>query len=159
MHGIDGFYEKVWVPDFANDELMAVITSTSTYCGGAHPNHWATFSNFDRQTGALLDPAEWFNQWGAKVGEYGSLEMSAALREAVIASWTPTSDGEGVESCAEYAADQLYWNYLLQAGGITFQPDLPHVATACEDLITLPWDELQPFLSPAGKALAARAQR
>ena len=82
-----------------------------------------------------------------------------ALFAPVITSWTPTNDEEGMESCTEVAADQLYWNYVLAEGGITFQPDLPHVATACEDLITLPWEELESFLSPAGKALRDRARR
>lgn len=157
VHGYDGYYEKSIAPVFANDELMAVAVSNSTYCGGAHPNHWQTYASFDHQNGAELDPASWFDASGLIARDYGLFEMTPALRAVVMRHWAQAESAE--DDCAPSVSEHPWWNYQLRQEGMMFQPDLPHVATICEERVVVPWEEIGDFLSPAGVALRERAQR
>lgn len=155
--GVDGDYGMSIAPEFANAELLSVTRSQGDYCGGAHPNFWQEYITFDRQTGSKLDPSDWFNQRGMAVDEYQLKVMQQPLRDLIVARW-PVYEGEPDE-CSGYALDQQWWNYQVQREGILFQPDFPHVITACEAEILVEWDDLEPFLSEAGTALRDRAQR
>lgn len=157
VHGVDGDYSMSIAPAFANAELLSLTRSQGDYCGGAHPNYWQEYATFDRQTKAKLEPADWFNKRGIAADEYQLKTMQQPLRELIVARW-PQYEGEPDE-CSAYALDQQWWNYQIHREGILFQPDFPHVMTACEEEILLPWEELEPFLSEAGTALRDRAQR
>lgn len=156
-HGVDGYYSMSLSPDFANAELLALSSGNSSYCGGAHPNHWQEYFTFDRQTGAQLDPFDWFHSDGIGETKHGSKVMMPPLREAVLKHWPVY--GDEADDCSGFATDQLWWNYQLRREGVLFQPDFPHVITACEEQLIVPWSELEPFLSDAGKALRDRAGR
>ena len=157
VHGVDGYYAMGLSPVFANDELLSIDQNSSDYCGGAHPNHWKQYFTFDRKTGAQLEPVDWFNSKGTVVSEYGSTLMQPDLRALIVSHW-PQYENEPDE-CSGYAEDQEWWGYQIRRDGIQFQPDLPHVITPCEEEILVGWDELEPFLSDAGKVLRERAQR
>nr|WP_137676297.1 hypothetical protein [Parerythrobacter lutipelagi] len=156
-HGVDGYYSMNLSPDFVNAEFLALSSGNSSYCGGAHPNHWQEYFTFDRQTGAQLDPFDWFNSDGIGETEYGSKIMMPPLREAILKHWPVYADE--ADDCSGFATDQLWWNYQLRREGVLFQPDFPHLITVCEEQLIVPWSELEPFLSDAGKALRDRAGR
>jgi hypothetical protein len=157
VHGVDGDYDMTIAPAFANSELLSLTRSQGDYCGGAHPNYWQEYATFDRRTGAKLDSADWFNERGMALDEYQNKLMQQPLRELIVARW-PVYEGEPDE-CSGYALDQQWWNYQIRREGILFQPDFPHVITACEEEILVQWGELDPFLSEVGKTLRDRAQR
>ncbi len=153
--GVDGYYERHMTLEFVNDELLSVTSSNSSYCGGAHPNHWTEFHAFDRQTGEALKLESWFNEKGTELTDYGTRTILPALRTVVMKHWSAGEDGE--PECRSYVEEQNYWNYQLQRGGILFQPDLPHVATVCELPALVPWAELERFLNDDGRAIRGRA--
>jgi hypothetical protein len=160
MHGTDGYYEMGLGPDFANAELMSISSGNSSYCGGAHPNHWSEYYTFDRQSGELLDPFDWFNADGVGETEHGSKIMMPPLRAAILVRWPQYPEfEEDPGDCSGFAIEQEWWYYQLRRDGIQFEPDFPHVITACEERVLVPWAELDPFLSEVGKTLRDRAQR
>ncbi|WP_128892034.1 hypothetical protein [Erythrobacter sp. HKB08] len=157
LHGVDGYFERSHSPVFANGQLLSLVSGNSSYCGGAHPNHWQEYFTFDRQSGEQLDPADWFVAEGIARGEYGGVLMQPALRAIVMQRW-PDEETDNRE-CAGFASDHEWWSYLVERDGIRFQPDLAHAITPCEYEVSVPWGELEPVLSEGGKALRQRAER
>lgn len=153
--GEDGDYEMAASPRFANNQLLSVETRNGSYCGGAHPNFWQDYFLYDRQSGEAIDPAGLFNDTGLKLSEYGSKLMQAPLRDVIVAQWPDDADPE----CKNAAEDQEYWNIQVLEGGISFQPDFPHVLTACEEQLFLTWDQTSPFLSDEGRKIRERTAR
>lgn len=155
--GIDGDYEMDASPRFANDQLLSVETQNGSYCGGAHPNYWQEYFLYDRQSGEHIDAATWFNDTALAASEYGSQLMQEPLRTAIVARWLESLSDDIDPDCKDLLTDHEYWQFQMLAGGISFQPNLPHVATACEDRILLSWDEVAPFLSGIGRDIRNRA--
>ena len=58
--------------------------------------------------------------------------------------------------CRAVVSEAEYWNIGLDRTGLVFSPSLPHVAMACGDDAAVPFAELGPWLSAAGKAGVAR---
>jgi hypothetical protein len=69
------------------------------------------------------------------------------MRTVIGEYWPADSD----EECSDFALSQSYFDMALHTSGLIFVPDLPHVATACEDEVAVPWAALEPFLSEAGQ--------
>lgn len=155
--GIDGDYSREVIPSFANRELLGVWSTNGSFCGGAHPSYWTEYFVFDRQSGARLDPRLWFGPDGFADDGYGSLLIQPALRDLVMTHWPHDPDGDS--ECRDFVSDFEYWSVGIDPDGLGFQPDVPHVATACGEYVTVGWDELAPFLNAAGKAIRARAER
>lgn len=153
--GEDGDFEMAASPRFANSQLLSVETTNSVYCGGAHPNFWQDYFLYDRQSGEAIDPAGLFNDSGLKLSEYGSKLMQAPLRDVIVAQWPDDTDPE----CKDAVQDQEYWSIQVLEGGISFQPDFPHVLTACEEQLFLTWDQTSPFLSDEGRKIRERTAR
>ncbi|MFZ9395158.1 MAG: hypothetical protein ACO25F_03735 [Erythrobacter sp.] len=151
-HGVDGSYELLIAPHHVTGEFLDAAVTSGTYCGGAHPNYWIVHRVFDRATGEEIDLSLWFGINGFADGEYGGRSIADALRQLALRRWPAESDGE----CRDAAADQSFWQLSLEPAGIGFTPDLPHVYTACEETVTIPWSELEPFLSAAGHRALAR---
>lgn len=147
--GLDGSFERSLVPALVTDAFLVVDDSNGNFCGGAHPNYWQALRTFDRQSGAEIDLFDWI---GAPRVEGELPTLAAPLRALVMARWPADADPE----CREYVADADYWTLGLARDGVVFQPDLPHVATPCEERITVEWNALAPFLDAEGKAGLAR---
>lgn len=145
--GTDGFWEQSSSPAYVGKAFLAVQTSLGTFCGGAHPNFVSYQRAFDRQTGAEVKLENWLGAaaWGE--AEYDLKPIAPALRELALKHWPDESDPE----CREAALDQSYWNFGLSADGFNLTPDFPHVLTACEETATVPWGEIEPYLSDEGK--------
>lgn len=150
--GIDGFWEQSSSPAYVSKAFLAVQTSLGTFCGGAHPNFGSYQRVFDRETGAEVKLEGWLGAaaWGEV--EYDMRPLASALRELALTHWPDDSEPE----CREAALDQSYWTFGLSAAGFSLTPDFPHVLTACEETATVPWTEIEPYLSDEGKAARAR---
>jgi len=146
--GTDGYFEHTLKPVMFSRVFLTVEDSSSTYCGGAHPNHWTAYRTFDRQNGEELDLFGWIGE--PRIDGDDSV-LPEALRAEVAAV---LSEAEG--ECGELAEDASYWSLGLRQDGMLFWPDLPHVATACEEAILLSWDQMQSFLDAEGRAGLAR---
>lgn len=153
--GADGFWEQRVMPSYVDQAFIAVESSLGTFCGGAHPNFGSNQRVFDRESGREIDLATWLGEsaWGET--EYDSKPLAPTLRQLAMQRWTEGSDPE----CREAASEQSYWMFGISAEGFTLTPDFPHVLTACEETATVPWAEIEPFLSAEGKRGRARMGR
>lgn len=147
--GADGFFNQTLTPTLVSRDFVAVEESSGTFCGGAHPNYYTVTHTFDRLTGRELDLFDWIGE--ARIdGEDSTL--AEPLRALVVARWP--ADAE--EDCRELAEDTEYWSLGLARDGLVFRPDFPHVATACEEPVTVEWSALAPFLDKEGEEGLAR---
>ena len=155
-HGRDGYFERTVRPSMLSDNFANVRISGSTYCGGAHPNHYSSNRLFDRQSGAEIKLESWFRPAGFAADEYGTVLITPALR-AVVLKFANDDDPDQSE-CIDLARDHEWWDLALTRDGIVFTPDFPHIATACEDPIPVSWSALEPWLSKAGRVGKARLE-
>lgn len=150
--GIDGSWEQSIAPAFVDESFLAVDTAVGSICGGAHPNFISYQRVFDRHTGAEVKLENWLGATAWGEAEYDLKPIAPALRELALKHWPDDSDPE----CREAALDQSYWSFGLSADGFSLTPDFPHVLTACEETVTVPWMEIDPYLSDEGKAARVR---
>lgn len=147
--GQDGFFEQTVKPTLVTRAFLGVEETSSTYCGGAHPNYYTVSHTFDRRNGTEIDLFDWLGEAPAE-GEQSAIP--GRLRDLVIARWPAGGD----EQCRDLAAESDYWYLGLSRDGIVFTPDMPHAATPCEEPVTVDWRALAPFLDAEGKAGLAR---
>ncbi|MCL4674246.1 MAG: hypothetical protein KJZ64_15210 [Sphingomonadaceae bacterium] len=153
--GADGFWEQTVTPAYVDQAFMAVTVSLGSFCGGAHPNFGSNQKVFDRESGREVDLATWLGESALADVEFEWRPLAPALRELAIHHWPAGSEGE----CREAASEQPYWQFGISAQGFTLTPDFPHALTACEETATVPWAEIEPFLSDEGKRSRARMRR
>lgn len=161
--GVPGYIDEAQVPILITRRWLALRYSGSSYCGGAHPYNFNNLVVYDRQSGARVDPAAWFTpralifyDWEPEPGGIRPIKrLSDALTDAVIARWPK---GARDPECLEAARDGLGfgWQIGLTRKGPVFVPQFPHVLFACTEEVTLPWKAARRFLSPEGRAIAAR---
>lgn len=157
LTGTDGDLAMVAEPSFVSTNFVGVEISSSGSCGGAHPYVGRSHRVFDRASGKELDLARWLAPKGMTVryvsdGRYTDRRITPALRSLVLKAMEPHPDAE----CQDVRKDAEYWDLALTPKGIVFEPSLPHAMMACGDVAVVPYARLAPFLSPAGKAGAAR---
>ena len=160
--GAAGYLEQAVVPILMTARWLGVRDSGSSYCGGAHPNHFTGFAVYDRDSGAEVDPAAWFKP-GALAFYDGDSEtepkaakrviagLSDALGKAVLAHWPQREDGD--ECGIADSVGGSGWQIGLTREGPVFVPQLPHVIFACTEEVVLPWAKARPFLSAEGRAV------
>lgn len=153
MHARDGDFSIFAEPAMIGRRWMSAAISYGDYCGGAHPNHGSYTLNFDLDTGEEEYLITWFN--GAEPAPeqdgYGASQpIPGALRDLVMTRW-PTEFAAESPECEEVARESNYWDLRLSRDGMVFTPSLPHVVTACEEPLTVPYAELAPLLTDEGK--------
>ncbi len=153
-NGSDGDYSAGLVPDLITRNHMVSNESYSNYCGGAHPNYYINWRNWDLRTGNAINLMDWLNatavvrtKQGQGENAYTEITIQPALRKILKAKWLVLAEPE----CNDVIDDHEYWNLHLTRKGISFYPDLAHALTACETDIQLAFSELAPLLNPAGK--------
>jgi hypothetical protein len=163
--GYDGGFEEVVRPVWVTPAFLVAMESSSTFCGGAHPNHFYAYLTFDRQGGEAIDLFGWLGETAVEhhLGEQGIEAYDTvrpALRDLILAR-DPVDDfstSEGFEAepypedCRDLAFEQEFWTLGLSRSGMLFVPSMPHVAAACAETFTVPWDDLAPFLNGEGRA-------
>jgi hypothetical protein len=167
--GHDGGFEEMLRPVVVTPAFLVALESSSTYCGGAHPNHFYRYLTFDRQSGVEVDLSGWLGTAAvehhpAGHGSEAYFTVRPALRELIL-SRNPTDDFSisiGVaeqaypEDCRELVLGEEFWTLGLSRSGMLFVPVVPHVAGPCAETFTVPWDALAPFLDADGRAGLAR---
>ena len=147
-----GSSSETLTPAMVSRAFLAVEENSGTYCGGAHPNYYTVDHTFDRQTGEEIDLFDWIGEPRID-GEDSTLRR--ALRALVVARWPADAEAE----CREMAEDTEYWSLGLAREGLVFRPDFPHVATACEEPVTVEWrraDAVPRRRGPGGAGAVAR---
>jgi hypothetical protein len=147
--GLDGFFDHSLKPTLFSDAFIVAEDSSGNFCGGAHPNYYTFDRTFDRRTGEEIDLFDWIGE--ARI-DGGDSTLDPRLRALVVARWPTDAEAD----CRELAATTEYWSLGLAREGLVFRPDFPHVATACEEPVTVEWTALAPFLDKDGRAGLAR---
>lgn len=153
--GTDGDFSFGYAPRAATSAYLTVTANAGGFCGGAHPygDYW--WLTFDRKTGRKVDLGTWLTPAAVPRGDWfedsALRPLSPAFRGMVMRRLR-FEDRE----CREVVNQAEYWAIGLDRSGLVFSPSLPHVAKACGDDAAVPFAELAKWLSPAGKAGAAR---
>ncbi|MEL7445122.1 MAG: hypothetical protein AAGK02_04830 [Pseudomonadota bacterium] len=152
-----GYFNETLSPVLISDEWLGIDRTGSTYCGGAHPSHFLSLEAYNRSSGQQVDPSRWFKPGTLIFYEFESdLEgettrpiagLTERLMNAVLAHWP---DQEGGPGCAEFAREGTGWDLGLEREGVAFVRQFPHVIFSCTAVITVPWSQLEPFLSDEG---------
>ena len=156
MRGTDGDYAGAIEPAGVHADFLSAAVSIGYYCGGAHPEDASHHLTFDRRSGKTVSLAGWFLGNAMIRASDSGVEggtMSRALRRVVLGHVRIAANHA---ECRESVTSEDYWSLSLARTGIGFTPQLPHVAAGCADSWVVPFRALTPFLSPAGKAGAAR---
>ena len=147
--GADGFFSETASPTMVSRAFINVEVDSGNYCGGAHPEYYVRDHSYDRHTGEELDLFDWIGD-ARTDGEDSTIRE--ALRALVVARWPADAEAD----CRELAEETEYWSLGLAREGLVFRPDFPHVATACEEPVTVEWRALETFLDDEGKRGLAR---
>ncbi|CCY90793.1 MULTISPECIES: RsiV family protein [unclassified Phocaeicola] len=119
------------------------------YTGGAHPNTYAKYLNFDAKTGKVLTADEVFSKEGhAKIC---SLILKELIKETNKKMETDTiTSVEGLQSVGILLDTDIYIpeNFLLGKDGVTFYYNRYEIApySAGDFSLTVPYDEISAYL-------------
>lgn len=160
--GGTGYLGQEVVPILISPRWLGVRDSGSSYCGGAHPNHFTGFAVYDRDSGVEVDPAAWFKPGALAFYDWDSetepkpakrpiAGLSEALGKAVLAHWPAREDGDECGLADGFGG--FSWQIGLTREGPVFVPQMPHVIFACTEEVVLPWAEARPFLSAEGRTV------
>ncbi|MGN6357694.1 MAG: hypothetical protein ACTHLU_09475 [Novosphingobium sp.] len=159
--GRDGDFQFSYAPDLVTPAYLSVAASSGGFCGGAHPDESLWHRVFDRASGRQVDLAGWLTPRGVAPGDgerNSSIRLITPALRALALKHFPFGRGEDAD-CREAVSDEDYWEIALTRRGLAFTPSLPHVVQACEDAAVVPFADLAPFLSPAGRTGIARLAR
>ncbi|MEP3420468.1 MAG: hypothetical protein ABJN35_01925 [Erythrobacter sp.] len=154
--GGTGYLTETLIPTLITQRWLSVDRVGSTFCGGAHPSHFFSAAVYDRFDGTEANPSTWFKPDALVFYEFEDetdpaskrpiAGLSPSLVTKVELNWPEEDGGE----CHHVPASGMGWTLGLAKDGVVFIPQLPHVIFACTAAVTIPWDELDPFLSEAG---------
>jgi hypothetical protein len=158
--GTDGDYFAELTPSLVPGDFLSADVSIGWSCGGAHPDNASYSLAFDRHTGREVRLASWLLPSAVTPPESGdtghSFRVTPAFRQLLLKRFP--FDPQAAE-CREPVGEEDYWTMAIVATGLGFAPQLPHVVQACEDTAVVPFRELAPFLSSAGREGAARLRQ
>lgn len=153
--GTDGDFSFGYAPRTATSAYLTVTANAGGFCGGAHPYAGYWWLTFDRKTGKKVDLGTWLTPAAVPRGDWfedsAQRPLSPAFRKLLLRKLA-IADSE----CREVVSDVEYWTIGLDRTGLVFSPSLPHVAQACGEDAAVPFAQLGPWLSAAGKAGMAR---
>lgn len=158
--GMGGYASDTLEPTVIAPRWLGVRQSGSSYCGGAHPNHYMGLAVHDRKTGAEVDPSAWFKpgalmfyEWEPEPGTVRPIAgLSPALTKALLAQFPPSDEDN---ECGAIVGEGVSWDIGLTREGPVFVPQLPHVIFACTEEVVLPWKAARQFLSKEGRSVMA----
>ncbi len=129
-----------------------------TFCGGAHGNAQLGYTTWSLAQGGIVDTWGWIQggqkALAAKDDPKGEPVMSPLFK--LLAQAHPRNAKD--DDCAEFMDLMSPQTPYPVAQGLQFPTLFSHARRDCEDEVTLTWRQLAPFLSPAGKAVAAGAR-
>jgi hypothetical protein len=160
--GFGGYDGNLREPILITPRWLGIRDSGSSYCGGAHPNHYVTLAVYDRISGAEADPAAWFKKGALNFYDFEAeldpkpakrpiAGLSEPLAKALLAQW-PVPDAADECGVSEMIGSTS-WVIGLTREGPVFVPQFPHVMFACTEEVVLPWKAARPFLSDEGRAV------
>ena len=140
------------------DTWVVVEESFSAYCGGPHPDGGIfDYQTWNLATGKIVQPWTWIKD--SKVKCNHATDCGFAAPKELNAIILAQANNEGVDGCAD--AIKTNSRYLLRpsAKGLVFSTSFAHVIQACNEDFEIPYAQLQPYLTNAGKQAAVAIQR
>lgn len=122
-------------------------------CGGVHPNLVRTHRTWDLESGEEVDLGAWIADHARD--RLLELVLKRALSGPELAAETAHTDWQGTgEGCAATLIDgPVPWaSPYLGLNGMVFATALPHVVQACDQEVEIPYAEVLPFATAAGRA-------
>ncbi|MEL1249511.1 hypothetical protein [Aurantiacibacter gilvus] len=167
FRGLDGYFYKEVRPEVLTERWVGAIEHNSLYCGGAHPSHWSLRRVYDRYYGTQVQAQQWLNDRALDreiISEgFVFATVSKAFMPVLLGNWydlpegSPEGDVAHRTECIEIAGRTPNWDVGLaeDGSGLAFIPGVPHAATPCAETVVVPWDDLSPFLTIEGQAVAS----
>jgi hypothetical protein len=150
--------EFLWRMDtleHADARWLVVRKWVNWECGGPYPGAESYAVTFDRLTGEAEETPRWVGD------EFAVADgLAAKIAQRVIGPGGSRADEpDDGSSCREAWQDARSYLVWPSDHGVTFSPGFPHVIQACIEEVELPLAEVEPFLTPAGRAALLPATR
>lgn len=141
---------SVWITD--NRRLASVKLDVNHFTGGAHPNHYPETMIFDLTNGKLLQIGDIFTS-----PEVALLKLAPSIRTTLNTSLGDMTLPDMVES-GTTATLQNYEDFILYKEGMAFffAPYQVGPYAAGEQVVTVPWERLDPLLKENFRNLMQR---
>jgi Regulator of chromosome condensation (RCC1) repeat len=140
-------------PIFWNAHFLTLHETYSNYCGGAHPNGGTLrYIGWD----IAADRAVNFDTWVKRVAKDANAAklrawtLPSRLKNLIVAGYKKERRHEADKDCVDSVINGESFRAYPSTSGMVFEPVFPHVIRACEDPTTIPWRQMQPFLTPVG---------
>jgi hypothetical protein len=122
-----------------NKAFVVIGESDSQYCGGIHPLYGSGATTYSLETGREEDVSQWLIDRYRK-----DIAKDSPLGKVIMEQYS--QEDECADSI-ELSGDSAW----PASTGMTFRPTAAYVDTGCIEDITVPYKDLSPYLSPAGK--------
>lgn len=158
-------------PVFWNAQWISFVTTTSGYCGSAHPFSDTSYSNWNLSTGQEVNLWTWIKNSKKKDGypEFDSFYLNYSAPEPLNKIITKRAIKQRVahypkginekDDCLETIKNNNEYQIRLGKSGMIFSQGFPQAALACVDDIEIPYSQLMPFLTKYGKEAAVAIQQ
>jgi hypothetical protein len=122
-----------------NNAFVVIGESYSQYCGGVHPLSGSGATTYSLQTSKAEDVSQWL------IDRYRrDIPKDSPLGKIILNIYR--SEDECIDSIELWG--ESVWP---TSTGMTFQPSAPYISSGCIEDITVPYENLSPYLSPQGK--------
>jgi len=148
-----------------NNKYVAYTVTSSSYCGGAHPNYGTYHLSFDAKTGEKLDlskevPLQNYDgdnvDWDAR-DKYQQELAQIIFDQAKATGSTAIKDTECYEDMTDAeVVEQIksFWpsiSGLAPGNKVMTSTSPPHVATPCQFDLAVPLEAVEKYLAPNSK--------
>ncbi len=146
-------WDSTLAPEFWTDTTIVLRDSTAElYCGGAHGFSSEAYLTWNLEAGRPVVVWDWL-QGGAKAARPQHTPSGDAIRSPLRALLEKNNPRN---TAGDDCADESEYMEIAQPHpspqGLVFDTQHSHAMRACNDTITLSWRQVQPLLTPTGKA-------
>ncbi|HEV8581098.1 MAG TPA: hypothetical protein VGX68_18685 [Thermoanaerobaculia bacterium] len=142
-HGFEhqvSFGVVAWSKDY-----VVISADESGFCGGAYPYHGQVMTTYNLQSGQLEDVSSWLAEAYRK-----DISLDSDLGKILAKFYREQRLPEDAD-CFDSLEFSSPWEIWPTETGLTFFPSFSHAQAACEENISVPFQTIEPFLSPEGR--------
>lgn len=156
--GVPAEDEKTATPDHWTSEWLSIRNYSWTAGTGSRGISWF-FRTWDLKTGKQVDPWTWFGARTQKQDDPGEKSgtgrgmLTPKLRRFLFA-YGKIDPSQAEKNCKGNYADGSPYDLTLETKGMSFSQ--PANGDGCEITVEVPYADLDPVLTPAGKAAVRR---
>lgn len=147
---------------YADENLLVIEESGSTYCGGAHPNNTLSHTIFDMVKGEIFNANNYFYLYENFKSEY-EFDKTKKYQEFLTKLdenskyFIGIKEEDFFKDCVEGGLPYDLSLHFNNKEVIFSLENLPHVMGACMgDYFKVPYKELLPLMRPEGKKFFAK---